>query len=79
MSASESQQWYIEEIPVIDQDDEGQEPSYVACGCPPVSGESEAAGTAPKSFIALDTGTAAAMLDTPQSKGEVTVGVLIRP
>lgn len=68
--ASESQQWYIEEIPAIEQD---EEPSDVACGCPPVSVESEAGGTAPKAFITLDTGTAAT-LDTPQSKGELTVG-----
>lgn len=68
MSASESQQWYIEEIPAIEQDEES---SYVECDRP-VSVESEAAGTAPEAFISLDTGTAT-MLDIPQSKVEVMV------
>lgn len=68
MSASDSQQWYIEEIPAIEQDEEF---SCVACD-PPVSVESGAAGTAPEASISLDTGTPA-MLDTPQSKREVTV------
>lgn len=71
MSASEGEQWYIEEIPAVEQN---EEPSDVACWCPPVSVVSEAAGTGPKAFITLDTGTAPAILDTPQSEGEVTVG-----
>lgn len=70
MAARESQQWYIEEIPAIEQDDE---PGDEACGCLPVSVNSEAGGAAPKAFIALDMG-AAATLDTPhQTKVEATV------
>lgn len=68
MAARDSQQWYIEEIPPIEQDDEPGE----ACGRPPVSVQSEDGDTAPKAFITLDTGEAAT-LDTPQTKVEATV------
>lgn len=69
MAARESQQWYIEEIPAIEQNDES---GGEICGRPPASVESEPGSTAPKAFIALDMG-AAATLDTPQSKFEATV------
>lgn len=77
MAAGESQKWYIEEIPAIEQDEESGEE---ACGRPPVSVKGEAGDTAPKAFITLDTGPAAT-LDTPQPKVEATLRntkVLIR-
>lgn len=65
MSASDGQQWYIEEITATDQ---SKDPVDVACGHPSESGESEAE-TAPKAFVTLDTGTTAGeTLDTPLSK-----------
>lgn len=65
----ESQQWYIEEIPAVEQDDGSSEEE---CGRPSVSAKSEADDIAPKAFITLDMG-AAATLDTPQSKVGATV------
>lgn len=67
MAASESQQWYIEEIPATEQDGEQGE----ACGRPPVSVKRDDEDTAPKAFITVDTG--AGTLDTAQSKVEATV------
>lgn len=69
MAASEGQQWYIEEIPAIEQGDESGEEAY---GHPPMSVRSGVDDTAPKAFITLDTGVAAT-LDTPQSKVEAMV------
>ena len=59
--AAESQQWYIEEIPAIEKDDDSGDLAYER------EKKSERGDTAPKAFIALDIG-AAAKLDTPQSK-----------
>lgn len=68
MAARENQQWYIEEIPAIEQD---EEPGEEVRGHP-VSVKCEADDNAPKAFITLDMGPAAT-LDTPQSKVEAPV------
>ncbi len=61
MAALGSQQWYIEEIPAKEKDEESGD---AACGR---EKDSEGGDSAPRAFISLDM-DAAVRLDTPQSK-----------
>lgn len=64
MSSLENQQWYIEEIPATDPEEEIVK-AGVAAHHPSVSVETELENTG-EPFVVLDTGSTA--LDTDQSK-----------